>query len=92
MSGNMGGPDLGLVTTGDSLWSVFRFFADADRFQPSGGGYTLQWVPRQGQAQQPMRIGNKDLTLPYFLDLKGAPPIFQKGYLSGFQCVSEVAR
>ena len=92
MSGNMGGPDLGLVTTQDSLWSVFRFFADADRFQATGAGYTLQWVPRQGQAQQPMRIGNKDLTLPYFLDLKGAPPIFQKGYLAGFQCVSEVAR
>jgi type VI secretion system protein ImpL len=92
MSGNMGGPDLGLVMTQDSLWAVFRFFADADRFQSTGGGYTLQWVPRQGQAQQPMRIGNKDLTLPYLLDLKGAPPIFQKGYLSGFQCVSEVAR
>ena len=92
MSGNMGGPDLGLVTTQDSLWSVFRFFADADRFQASSGGYTLQWVPRQGQAQQPMRIGDKALTLPYLLDLKGAPPIFQKGYLSGFQCVSDVAR
>ena len=92
MSGNMGGPDLGLVTTDNSLWSVFRFFADADRFQAAGAGYTLQWVPRQGQAQQPMRIGDKALTLPYLLDLKGAPPIFQKGYLSGFQCVSEVAR
>jgi type VI secretion system protein ImpL len=92
MSGNLGGPDLGLVTTQDSLWAVFRFFADADRFQATGGGYTLQWVPRQGQAQQPMRIGDKALTLPYFLDLKGAPPIFQKGYLSGFQCVSDVAK
>ena len=39
-----------------------------------------------------MRIGNRDLTLPYLLDLKGAPPIFQKGYLSGLQCVSDVAR
>ncbi len=92
MSGNMGGPDLGLVTTQDSLWAVFRFFADADRFTPTGAGYTLQWVPRQGQAQQPLRIGYNALSLPYFLDLKGAPPIFQKGYLSGFQCVAEVAR
>jgi type VI secretion system protein ImpL len=92
MSGNMGGPDLGLVTSPDGLWAAFRFFADADRFSPTGSGYTLQWVPRQGQAQQPMRIGDKALTLPYLLDLKGAPPIFQKGYLSGFQCVSDVAK
>jgi len=92
MSGSMGGPDLGFVTTDDSLWAVFRFFADADRFQSTSAGYNLQWVPRQGQAQQPIRIGNKALTLPFLLDLKGAPPIFQKGYLSGFQCVSEVAR
>ena len=92
MSGSMGGPDLGFVTTDDSLWAVFRFFADADRFQSTSGGYSLQWVPRQGQAQQPIRIGGKALTLPFLLDLKGAPPIFQKGYLSGFQCVSEVAR
>ena len=54
---------------------------------------TLQWVPRQGQAGQPMRLDSgKALTLPFLLDLKGAPPIFQKGYLSGFQCVSDVAR
>ena len=92
MSGNIGGTDVGLVQTDASLWAVFRFFADADRFQATNGGYTLQWIPRQGQAQQPMRIGDKALTLAYLLDLKGAPPIFQKGYLSGFQCVSEVAR
>jgi hypothetical protein len=75
------------------LWAAFRFFGDADRFQALGTGYTLQWVPRQGQAGQPMRLdGGKALTLPFLLDLKGAPPIFQRGYLSGFQCVSEVAR
>jgi hypothetical protein len=40
-----------------------------------------------------MRLDSgKALTLPFLLDLKGAPPIFQKGYLSGFGCVSEVAR
>jgi type VI secretion system protein ImpL len=92
MAGSMGGPELGFVTTDDSLWAVFRFFADADRFQSTNAGYSLQWVPRQGQAQQPIRIAGKALTLPFLLDLKGAPPIFQKGYLSGFQCVSEVAR
>jgi type VI secretion system protein ImpL len=92
LAGSMGGPELGFVTTEDSLWAVFRFFADADRFQQANGGYSLQWVPRQGQAQQPIRIAGKALTLPFLLDLKGAPPIFQKGYLAGFQCVSEVAK
>ncbi len=88
----MGGGELGFITY-DGLWAAFRFFGDADRFQPSGSGYTLQWVPRQGQSAQPIRLdGGKILTLPFYLDLKGAPPIFQKGYLSGFQCVSEIAR
>jgi len=74
------------------LWAVFRFFGDADQFQATGGTYTLQWVPRQGQSSQPMRIEGKIISLPFQLDLKGAPPIFQKGYLAGFQCVADVAR
>ncbi len=92
LAGNMGGGDLAFITY-DGLWAAFRFFGDADRFQSSGAGYTLQWVPRQGQSGQPIRLDNgKQLALPFLLDLKGAPPIFQKGYLSGFQCVSDVAR
>jgi len=92
LAGNLGGGDFSFITY-DGLWAAFRFFGDADRFQASGSGYTLQWVPRQGQAGQPMRLDNgKALALPFLLDLKGAPPIFQKGYLSGFACVSEVAR
>jgi type VI protein secretion system component VasK len=92
LSGDLGGGDLGFITY-DGLWAAFRFFGDADRFQATGAGYTLQWVPRQGQSSQPIRLDNgKTLALPFLLDLKGAPPIFQKGYLSGFGCVSEVAR
>ena len=91
LAGNMGGGDLGFITY-DGLWAAFRFFGDADRFQASGSTYTLQWVPRQGQSGQPIRLDNgKTLALPFLLDLRGAPPIFQKGYLSGFQCVSDVA-
>ena len=92
LSGNLGGGDFGFITY-DGLWAAFRFFGDADRFQASGSTYTLQWVPRQGQSGQPIRLDNgKSLALPFQLDLKGAPPVFQKGYLSGFNCVSEVAR
>ncbi len=76
----------------EGLWAAFRFFGDADQFQPTGNTYSLKWIPKSGQSNQPTRIGGKIVTLPFQLDLKGAPPVFQKGYLSGFQCVSEVAR
>ena len=89
LSGSLGGADFAFIQYPNDaapgpLWAVFRFFGDADRFQAAGSTYTLQWVPRQGQSQQPMRSGDKVVTLPFQLDLKGAPPIFQKGYLSGF--------
>lgn len=92
LSGNLGGGDLGFIVY-DGLWAAFRFFGDADRFAESGNTYRLEWVPRQGQSGQPMTIGGgKPLTIPFQLDLKGAPPIFRKGYLSSLNCVSEVAR
>ncbi|HLH39431.1 MAG TPA: ImcF-related family protein [Bryobacteraceae bacterium] len=91
LAGNLNGAELAFIDK-DGLWAVFRFFGDADRFQPSGSTYTLQWVSRQGQAGQPIRMDGKILAIPFSLDLKGAPPVFQKGYLSGFNCVADVAR
>ena len=92
LAGSLGGPELGFISY-DGLWAAFRFFGDADRFQENGNTYILEWVPRQGVSAQPIRLPNgKTLTLPFSLDLKGAPPIFKKGYLSGLQCVSQVAR
>lgn len=92
LAGSLGGSELSFITY-DGLWAAFRLFGDADRFQATGAGYTLQWVPRQGQSGQPIRLENgNELKLTYFLDLKGAPPVFQKGYLASVQCVSEVAR
>lgn len=92
LMGSLGGPELGLLEY-NGLWSVFRFFGDADRWQPAGGGYNFDWVPRQGQSGQPMTLGNgKTVTVRYFLDMGTAPPVFQKNYLSGFQCVSQAAQ
>lgn len=92
LAGSLGGPEFGFLSY-DGLWATFRFFADADRFQASGAVYNLDWVPRQGQSAQPMTLASgKALTIPFQLDLGGAPPIFQKGYLAGFQCVSTVAQ
>jgi type VI secretion system protein ImpL len=92
LSGNLGAGDFSFITY-EGLWAAFRFFGDADRFQASGAGYMLEWVPRQGQSAQPIRLeSGRALTLPFLLDLHGAPPVFQKGYLAGFDCVAEVAR
>lgn len=89
---NFGGPTMD-ATAFDGVWAVFRLFGDADQFQPNGNSqYTLQWVPRQGQSAQPLKVDGKAVTLPFQLDLKGAPPLFQKGYFAGLRCVSEVAR
>jgi type VI secretion system protein ImpL len=92
LAGNLGGGELGFIQY-DGLWAAFRFFGDADRFEMTGSNYTLQWVPRQGQSGQPIRLENgRSLVLPFMLDLKGAPPVFQKGYLAGMECTSDVAR
>jgi hypothetical protein len=83
------------ATSGSSVTPALaaRFFGDYDRFDSAGARYTLSWVPRQGQSGQAMKLGNgKDLTIPFELDMKGAPPIFRKGYLASLGCVSEVAR
>ena len=88
----LGGPEFGFLSY-DGLWAVFRFFGDADKWQAAGSGYNFDWVPRQGQSGQPMTLSTgKPLTVRYFLDMGTTAPIFQKGYLSGFQCVSQVAQ
>jgi len=90
LSGSLGGGEFGFETY-DGLWAVFRFFGDADRSTPTGSGYTFEWVPRQGQQRQPMTLENgKPLTVRYFLEMN--PPIFQKGFLAGYDCVSRVAQ
>ena len=90
LSGSLGGPEFGFENY-DGLWSVFRFFGDADRSTPSGSGYAFEWVPRQGQGRQPMTLENgKPLTVRFYLDMN--PPIFQKGFLAGYDCVSHVAQ
>ncbi len=92
LSGNAGGTEFGYITY-DGLWAAFRFFGDADSYPPSGTGYQLSWVPRQGKSNQPTRLDNgKTLTLPFQLELKGAPPVFLKDYLASFHCVSRVVR
>jgi type VI protein secretion system component VasK len=76
----------------DGLWSLFRFFADADRFSPSGGGSLLEWVVRQGREGRPVVVGGKALTYQFLVDTGGAAPVFQKDFLNSLRCVSQAAR
>lgn len=92
MAGSLGGPQLGFMQF-PGLWAAFRLFGASDRFEVmSDGKYRLDWVPRQGNPPQPITVNGRALTLPFILDMKGAPPIFRPGYLSGFGCVSRVAQ
>ncbi len=76
----------------DGLWSVFRFFADADRWGPAGGGYNLDWVVRQGREGRPVTVAGKELTYRFLLNTGGLAPVFQKDYLNSLKCVSQAAR
>jgi len=76
----------------DGLWSLFRFFADADRWNRSGNGYLLEWVVRQGREGRPVLVGGKELTYRFLVDTGGAAPIFQKDFLAGLRCVAQATR
>jgi type VI secretion system protein ImpL len=79
---NMGTP-LRLIPQ-KGLWAAFRFFGLTDAFDDRGNGrYNLIWIPKAGNEDQPIEISeNHPLKLPFFLDLKGTPPVFRKGYLA----------
>jgi type VI secretion system protein ImpL len=86
-----GGSDLD-VQNRDGLWSVFHFFADADRWSPAGGGYNLEWVVRQGREGRPVTVGGKELTYRFTLNTGGLAPVFQKEFLNSLHCVATAAR
>jgi type VI secretion system protein ImpL len=73
-------------------WSLFRFFADADRWSQSGTGYAMEWIVRQGREGRPIAVGGKELTYRFTVDTGGAVPVFQKDFLIGMRCVSQAAK
>ena len=87
-----GGPEIAFATY-DGLWAVFQFFGDADRWQTSGNTHRLDWVIRQGRAAKPLTLPDgTPLTVSFDLEMPGAAPIFQKGFLGGLSCVARVAQ
>ena len=86
LKGDLGGSSLDLLRK-DGLWSVFQFFGDFDTWDANNN---LSMVIRTGAG--PVMVEGKPLTVRYQLDMKGAPPVFRKGYLSGLRCVPRVAQ
>lgn len=80
------------VQNREGLWSVFHFFADADRWSGAGGNYGLEWVVRQGREARPVNVGGKELTYRFTLSTGGLAPVFQKEFLNGLHCVSTAAK
>jgi type VI protein secretion system component VasK len=73
----------------DGLWAIFKFFYQADRTVPAGGGYILEWVMRTGKDSKPLTIeGGKELTVRFQADV----PMFQKDFFASLACVAEVAK
>ncbi len=85
-----GGTDLGW-SDNDGLWAVYQFFEEAERWVPAGGSYQLEWTVRAGKKAMTLPSG-KPLTVRFELNMGGAPPVFEKGYLSHMGCVAEVAK
>ncbi len=75
------------------LWAISRFFEDADKARTAGTVTTYDWVFRAGKNQTPVTTNSgAPLTVRFDLDMGASPQIFQKGFLSGLGCVSEVAK
>ena len=78
----------------DGVWGAFDFFADSEeRAQPGTSIYTLEWLLRTGQAGRAVTTATgQPVSVRFDLDMMGAPPIFRKGYFTGWSCVADVAR
>jgi type VI secretion system protein ImpL len=73
--------------TYDGPWSIFRFFADADKTT----GNVFSWSVTSGRDQQPTKINGKPLTYDFSVGTSG-PAVFSKEFLSKLRCVVPVAR
>ncbi len=78
----------------DGLWAVFEFFSEADRSQPTAAGGTYEWMLRGGRQGRPVTspVTGQPLQVRFDTSFPAGAPVFQKGYLAGLACVSEIAR
>ncbi|HUS08497.1 MAG TPA: ImcF-related family protein, partial [Bryobacteraceae bacterium] len=76
--------------THDGVWSAFRVFNDADRWENDGTAYNLDWTLMQSFGKKAIGSGATP-GARLNLNLGSAPMFFHKGS-QGLQCVATVAR
>jgi type VI secretion system protein ImpL len=68
-------------------WAIFRLFSAADRWQPAGDGYIVEWTLRSGRADgRSVTAGGAAANVAFRLDLGGAPPLLKPGFFDGLGC------
>ena len=70
----------------DGLWGTFEFFGDAEE----RAGH-LEWALKTGKSERMVTTASGQPVLVRF-DLDMSPPVFRKGYFSGWACTADVAR
>ena len=92
LSVRFGNTDLGFAR-GDGLWAAFHLFQKANQSTPTSAGQLLEWVTSSGKGSDAIMLpSGRPLTVRLDLDLGGAPPIFQRGYLSRMTCIQDIVR
>jgi type VI protein secretion system component VasK len=72
----------------DGLWAVFQFVGDADKRQ----GSLIEMTLRGGKQGRPVLNPATNQPVTVRFEINANPPIFDRGYFSGFGCVAEIAR
>jgi len=92
LSVRFGNTDLGFAR-GEGLWAAFHLFQKANQSTPTSAGQLLEWITSSGKGSDAIMLpSGRPLTVRLDLDLGGAPPIFQRGYLSRMTCIQDIAR
>jgi type VI protein secretion system component VasK len=69
----------------DGLWAIFEFIGEAEKYQPTPTGASMEWTLRIGQRPVPSPSGGP-VQVRLDLDMGGAPNVFQKGYFASMAC------
>jgi type VI secretion system protein ImpL len=87
------GADGASFSDNEGLWSVFRFFGDAEKRVPTQGGESLDWIIRSGASRKPSVLPSGNILVVRFeLDMGATPHVFEKGFFSHLACVTSVAK
>jgi type VI secretion system protein ImpL len=82
-----GGSDINYPPPPPGLWSVFRFFEDAERWEPAGAEWIVQKSLFDSRGQPVTVGGGRPATVRLAVDT----PVFRPGSLA-FACVADAAR